>query len=146
MFVCFPQNFEKMISIGLRCQSTKSELSIDVLNIYWSLQSFVVRQRQSIFVKSVKKCNPSALLNFVSLHTNTKLFCSKYNNHTKGSIQMMKSLIKFWLLQITLEFHISKTLRFRAHCCKMYGSSQKTQKKKCYMTLARKVVLVPKKV
>ena len=38
-----------------RCQITKSELSIDVLIIYWSLQSLLVRQRQNIFCEICQK-------------------------------------------------------------------------------------------
>ena len=58
-----------MISNFLRCQSKKSELSIDVLTIYLSLQSlFELWDSSKIFLWNLpKKCYLSAILNFVSL-------------------------------------------------------------------------------
>ena len=49
------------------CQNRKSELSIDGLIISLALLTFGVRKLQKFFVKWVKKCTLSALLNFVSL-------------------------------------------------------------------------------
>ena len=62
--------FAKFSKLKLKiflCQNRKSELSIDGLIISVPLLTFSVRKRQKFFVKWVKNCTLSALLNFASL-------------------------------------------------------------------------------
>ena len=108
--VClFSTKLSKMILIGFRFQNTTSDLSIDVLTIYWSLQSLLVRQRQNIFVKSTKKCNLSALLNLRFLYRD------------QGSWD-------FFLVTFSGERHLYFTLPKktfdvnRPHPCKIWGA------------------------
>ena len=76
-FVCFPQNFQKPDSKFFLCQKRKSELLIDGLIISVQLLTFSVRKRQKFFVKWVKKCTLSALLNFASKYRNFDHNCVK---------------------------------------------------------------------
>jgi len=65
----FPTKFSKTRLQIFSCQNRKSELSIDGLIISVPFLTFGVRKRQKFFVKWVKKCTLSALLNFASLHS-----------------------------------------------------------------------------
>ena len=63
----FPTKFSKTRLQIFSCQNRKSELSIDGLIISVPFLTFGVRKRQKFFVKWVKKCDLSALLNLDSL-------------------------------------------------------------------------------
>ena len=99
MFVCFPQNFQKMHSKLFWCQNRKSELSIDGLIISESLWSFGGRKRQNKFKKITKNCNLSAILNFRFLNR-------------QGKFKRALSL-RFWLIfgNFVLQLSQSKALK-----------------------------------
>ena len=72
-------NFQKSDSKFL--QNRKSELSIDGLIISMTPLTFGVTKRQKFFVKWVKKCDLSALLNFASLSLKRIAYAKKMYIH-----------------------------------------------------------------